>query len=55
MDSIKLDQDDKMKNLKMKERQVTIGSWVTLAHPAIAEIMANAAFDWLGSGKQLVQ
>lgn len=24
-----------------------IGSWVTLAHPAIVEIMANAGFDWL--------
>lgn len=26
---------------------VTIGSWITLAHPAIAEILANAGFDWL--------
>ena len=26
---------------------VSIGSWVTLAHPAIAEIMAQAGFDWL--------
>lgn len=26
---------------------VTIGSWITLAHPAIAEIMAKAGFDWL--------
>lgn len=26
---------------------VTIGSWVTLAHPAVAEIMAKAGFDWL--------
>ena len=25
----------------------TIGSWITLAHPAIAEIMAKAGFDWL--------
>jgi 2-keto-3-deoxy-L-rhamnonate aldolase RhmA len=24
-----------------------IGSWITLAHPAIAEIMAKAGFDWL--------
>jgi 2-keto-3-deoxy-L-rhamnonate aldolase RhmA len=24
-----------------------IGSWITLAHPAIAEIMAMAGFDWL--------
>ncbi len=24
-----------------------VGSWITLAHPAIAEIMARAGFDWL--------
>ena len=24
-----------------------LGSWLTLAHPAIAEIMAKAGFDWL--------
>lgn len=28
-------------------RQLTLGSWVTLAHPAVAEIMAQAGFDWL--------
>ena len=26
---------------------VAIGSWITLGHPAIAEIMVNAGFDWL--------
>ena len=26
---------------------VSLGSWITLAHPAIAEIMASAGFDWL--------
>ncbi len=26
---------------------LTIGSWITLAHTAIAEIMAHAGFDWL--------
>lgn len=30
-----------------KNSNPLIGSWVTLAHPAIAEIMANADFDWL--------
>ncbi len=36
-------------NLKEKLRigKLTIGSWITLAHPAIAEIMAKAGFDWL--------
>jgi 2-dehydro-3-deoxyglucarate aldolase len=38
-----------MKPLKSRlaEGQVTVGSWLTLAHPAIAEIMARAGFDWL--------
>jgi len=29
------------------DQTLSIGSWITLAHPAIAEIMANAGFDWL--------
>jgi 2-keto-3-deoxy-L-rhamnonate aldolase RhmA len=32
---------------KLKNSEATIGSWITLAHPAIAEIMAKAGFDWL--------
>jgi 2-dehydro-3-deoxyglucarate aldolase len=38
-----------MKDLKNKLRknELIIGSWITLAHPAIAEIMARAGFDWL--------
>ena len=32
---------------KMQRGEVSIGSWITLAHPAIAEIMAKAGFDWL--------
>ena len=24
-----------------------MGTWITLAHPAIAEIFAKAGFDWL--------
>jgi 2-keto-3-deoxy-L-rhamnonate aldolase RhmA len=32
---------------KLKKKELTIGSWITLAHPAIAEIMAKAGFDWL--------
>ena len=31
----------------LKNRKLTIGSWITLAHPAIAEIMSKAGFDWL--------
>jgi len=38
-----------MKNLKERiaNRELTIGSWITLGHTAIAEIMAKAGFDWL--------
>jgi 2-keto-3-deoxy-L-rhamnonate aldolase RhmA len=32
---------------KLQVGELTIGSWITLAHPAIAEIMAKAGFDWL--------
>ena len=32
---------------KLNKRDLTVGSWITLAHPAIAEIMAKAGFDWL--------
>ena len=28
-------------------KQNTIGSWITLGHPSIAEIMCNFKFDWL--------
>lgn len=32
---------------KMRDGEATVGSWITLGHPGIAEIMANAGFDWL--------
>jgi 2-keto-3-deoxy-L-rhamnonate aldolase RhmA len=32
---------------KMNSGALTLGSWITLGHPAIAEIMAKAGFDWL--------
>ncbi len=32
---------------KLTELEITIGSWITLGHTAIAEIMASAGFDWL--------
>jgi len=38
-----------MKDLKEKlqKNKITIGSWITLGHTAIAEIMGKAGFDWL--------
>lgn len=32
---------------KLRNKDTTIGSWITLGHPSIAEIMARAGFDWL--------
>lgn len=31
----------------MAAGELTIGTWVTLGHPSIAEILANAGFDWV--------
>ncbi len=40
-----------MKKQSLKEMltkgELSLGSWITLAHPSIAEIMAKAGFDWL--------
>jgi len=38
-----------MNNLKekLKKNLPTIGSWVTIGHPSIVEIMATAGFEWL--------
>lgn len=37
--------------MKLKEKlinnELTIGSWITIGHNAIAEIMVKAGFDWL--------
>jgi 2-dehydro-3-deoxyglucarate aldolase len=32
---------------KLRNNELTIGTWLSLAHPAIAEIMVNAGFDWV--------
>ena len=32
---------------KLKNNELTIGTWLSLAHPAIAEIMVKAGFDWV--------
>lgn len=38
--------DENLKN-KLRQNELTIGSWINLAHPAIAEMMSEAGFDWL--------
>src|SRR3989339_444547 len=32
---------------KLQKGEITFGSWITLGHTSIAEIMASAGFDWL--------
>lgn len=32
---------------KLKKRELTIGSWITIGHTVVAEIMARAGYDWL--------
>lgn len=32
---------------KLKNKKITIGSWITIGNMAIAEIMAKSGFDWL--------
>ena len=29
------------------KNELTLGSWITIGHPNVAEILANAGFDWL--------
>jgi len=31
----------------IKDGKLTIGSWITIGHATVAEILANAGFDWL--------
>lgn len=37
------------KNLKerMRKGEFTVGSWITLGHTSVAEVMSQAGFDWL--------
>ena len=32
---------------KLKNNQLTIGSWITIGHPSVIDIMASAGFEWL--------
>ncbi len=40
-----------MKNTTLKRKlsnnELTIGSWVTIGHPSVVEVLATAGFDWL--------
>lgn len=32
---------------RIRSKEITLGSWITIGHPNVAEILANAGFDWL--------
>jgi len=32
---------------KLKDNEITFGSWITIGHPIVAEVMTNAGFEWL--------
>lgn len=32
---------------KLKNNELTIGSWITIGHPSVIEILSNTGFDWL--------
>jgi len=32
---------------ELNAKKLSIGSWITIGHPTVAEIMAKAGFDWL--------
>ncbi len=31
------------------ERKLTLGTWIQIGHPASAEVLANAGFDWIAA------
>jgi len=32
---------------KLKNNELTIGSWVTIGHPSVVDVMSGAGFEWL--------
>ena len=32
---------------KLRSNKLTVGSWITLGHPSVAEILSTAGYDWL--------
>ncbi len=33
----------------LSEHKVTLGTWIQLGHPGIAEVLANVGFDWIAA------
>ncbi len=32
---------------KLQNNELTIGSWITIGHPSVIEVLSHAGFDWL--------
>lgn len=32
---------------KLRNNELTLGSWITIGHPSVAEIMCQTSFDWM--------
>lgn len=32
---------------KLNNNELTIGSWITIGHPSVIEVLSNVGFDWL--------
>ena len=39
--------EDNSLRTKIRNNELTIGSWITIGHPAVPEVLSNAGFDWL--------
>jgi 2-keto-3-deoxy-L-rhamnonate aldolase RhmA len=33
----------------LQERKITIGTWIQINHPVVAEILANCDYDWIAA------
>lgn len=31
------------------DRRLTLGTWIQIGHPAVAEVLAAAGFDWIAA------
>ena len=31
------------------DRRITLGTWIQVPHPAVAEVLASAGFDWIAA------
>lgn len=42
-----MNKNSKELKTKLKNGKLTLGSWITIGHPIVAEVMARSGFEWL--------